>query len=94
MTSQTTALVHEAYLRLFSDAPRNFKGRAHFLAVASRVMRQVLVDYARARGTKRRGGEGGSDRPAWTTSLAVEGEAGIDRLELLESDRALEVMPS
>jgi RNA polymerase sigma factor (TIGR02999 family) len=51
-TLQTTALVHEAYLKLFTDAPRQFVDRVHFLAVASRVMRQVLVDYARARATK------------------------------------------
>jgi RNA polymerase sigma-70 factor (ECF subfamily) len=93
-TLQTTALVHEAYLRLFSDAPRNFEGKVHFLAVASRVMRQVLVDYARARGAQKRGGEGGSDRAAWTTSLAVEGDSGIDQLELLELDRALEALAS
>ncbi len=89
-TLQATALVHEAYLRLFADAPRQFEGRVHFLAVASRVMRQVLVDYARARGTKKRGGDGVLDRAEWTTSLAVEGDAGIEQLELLELDRALE----
>jgi len=93
-TLQTTALVHEAYLRLFSNAPRHFEGRAHFLAVASRVMRQVLVDYARARGTKKRSGEGGGDQVAWTTSLAVEGDPGIGQLELLELDRALEALAS
>ena len=53
-TLQTTALVHEAYLRLFADEPRQFAGRVHFLAVASRVMRQVLVDLARARTTEKR----------------------------------------
>jgi RNA polymerase sigma-70 factor (ECF subfamily) len=87
-TLQTTALVHEAYLRLFTDAPRQFASRVHFLAVASRVMRQVLVDYARARATKKRGGEGA----AWTMSLAAESDAGIEQLELLELDRALEAL--
>jgi len=47
-TLQTTALVHEAYLKLIGDQQRGFADRAHFLAVVSRVMRQVLVDYARA----------------------------------------------
>ena len=93
-TLQTTALVHEAYLRLFSDAPRQFADRVHFLAVASRVMRQVLVDYARTRAAKKRSGaEGqGLERAAWTTSLAVEGDAGIEQLELLELDHALEAL--
>jgi RNA polymerase sigma-70 factor (ECF subfamily) len=87
-TLQTTALVHEAYLKLFGDAPREFAGRPHFLAVASRAMRQVLVDYARARATKKRSGEGAP----WTMSLAAESDAGIEQLELLELDRALEAL--
>jgi RNA polymerase sigma-70 factor (ECF subfamily) len=85
-TLQTTALVHEAYLKLFTDAPRQFVDRVHFLAVASRVMRQVLVDYARARATKKRSGEEAS----WTMTLAQEFDAGIEQLELLELDRALD----
>jgi RNA polymerase sigma-70 factor (ECF subfamily) len=60
MGSQTldpTALVHEAYLRLVGDTDPEFQNRAHFLGVASRVMRQILVDRARARNaTKRHGG--------------------------------------
>ena len=87
-TLQTTALVHEAYLRLFADAPRQFAGEVHFLAIASRVMRQVLVDYARARGAKKRAGEG----MACTLSLATDSDAGIGQLELLELDRALEAL--
>src|ERR1041384_7604825 len=54
-TLQSTALVHEAYLRLVGDhpAPQN---RAHFIALASRLMRQILVDYARGRGAAKRDG--------------------------------------
>jgi len=53
-TLQHTALVHEAYLRLVdSEMPVN--NRAHFFAVASQAMRRILVDYARARKTKKRG---------------------------------------
>lgn len=54
-TLQSTALVHEAYLRLVGDesAPQN---RAHFIAVASRLMRQILVDYARSRNASKRDG--------------------------------------
>lgn len=54
-TLQTTALVHEAYLRL-TGASVAWEGRRHFFAVAARVMRQVLVDHARGRGRAKRGG--------------------------------------
>ncbi len=86
-TLQTTALVHEAYLRLSGSTQRTFEDRAHFLAVASRVMRQVLVDYARARATDKRGGN-----VEWTANLEAPGPAGIERLELLELDRALDAL--
>ncbi len=55
-TLSTTALVHEAYLRLVDINRVQWRDRAHFLAVASRVMRRVLVDYARRRGAWKRGG--------------------------------------
>ena len=55
-TLQPTALVHEAYLKLANQEQSNWNGRAHFLAVASRVMRQILVDYARNRKRKKRWG--------------------------------------
>lgn len=87
-TLQATALVHEAYLKLFDETQSQFADRVHFLAIASRVMRQVLVDHARARATKKRGG--GSI--ALTTSLAVDRSRGTEQLELLELDRALEAL--
>ena len=52
----TTALVHEAYLRLAQPANIALTDRNHFLAIASRVMRNVLVDHARARNAAKRGG--------------------------------------
>jgi RNA polymerase sigma-70 factor, ECF subfamily len=55
-TLQPTALIHEAYLRLFGGRLPDFHDRVHFLGIASRVMRQVLVDYARARGSQKRDG--------------------------------------
>ena len=55
-TLQPTALVHEAYLRLVHDG-RTWEERSHFLGIATRVMRQVLVDHARARGRAKRGGD-------------------------------------
>jgi RNA polymerase sigma factor (TIGR02999 family) len=54
-TLQPTALIHEAYLRLISDKPPDWKDRFHFFAVASRVMRQILVDHARRHLAGKRG---------------------------------------
>lgn len=55
-TLQPTALVHEAYLRLVPTSELEWRDRAHFFAVAARVMRQVLVDHARAHRAEKRGG--------------------------------------
>jgi RNA polymerase sigma factor (TIGR02999 family) len=54
-TLQTTALVHEAFLRL-AGVRMDFKDRTHFFAFAAQIMRRVLVDYARSRGYRKRGG--------------------------------------
>jgi RNA polymerase sigma factor (TIGR02999 family) len=56
-TLQTTGLVHEAYLRLVDQQRVEWGDRAHFFAVAARVMRRILVDYARKHRAARRGGE-------------------------------------
>lgn len=55
-TLQTTALIHEAYLKLAGGGSVSATSRAHFLAIAARAMRQVLVDYARRRKAAKRGG--------------------------------------
>ena len=55
-TLQTTALVNEAYLRLADQTNPNWQSRAHFLAVAARAMRQIVVDYARSNRAQKRGG--------------------------------------
>jgi RNA polymerase sigma factor (TIGR02999 family) len=55
-TLQPTALVNEAYLRLVEVAHVRWQNRAHFLAVAARMMRRILVDQARAKGYQKRGG--------------------------------------
>jgi RNA polymerase sigma factor (TIGR02999 family) len=55
-TLQTTALVHETYLRLVDGAQVSWKDRAHFFAVCARLMRRILVDRARARHARKRGG--------------------------------------
>lgn len=87
-TLHATALVHEAYVKLNGGGAVAAADRAHFLAIASRAMRQVLVDHARRRNTAKRGE--GWDR---TTLSGVAGlVAAGDRTpeQLLALDRALE----
>lgn len=55
-TLQTTALVHEAYIRLIGQNSVDWKNRAHFFAIAATTMRRILVNYAKARNRKKRGG--------------------------------------
>jgi RNA polymerase sigma-70 factor (ECF subfamily) len=81
---QTTALIHEAYLKLVGPSPVAWENRGHFFAVAARVMRRVLVDHARARRSLKRGGGG---RPVeLDEELLVAG--GPDR-DLVSLDDAL-----
>lgn len=93
-TLQATALVHEAYLKLVVGAERSFADRVHFLSVASRVMRQVLVDYARARGAKKRDPNDGrsADSAEGGLTLAIQPQAGAEATELLDLDRALQAL--
>jgi RNA polymerase sigma factor (TIGR02999 family) len=87
-TLQPTALVNEAYVRMFGNSSPEFADRAHFLAFASRVMRRILVDYARSRGAARRGGDG--LRVSFDTAIEME-VAGIGRpVELADLDHAID----
>jgi RNA polymerase sigma factor (TIGR02999 family) len=56
-TLQATALVNEAYVRLVSQKETTWKDRAHFFGIAARLMREILVEHARARLTEKRGGK-------------------------------------
>ena len=56
-TLNTTALVHEAYLKLAGQSRADWQSRAHFFGVAARAMRQILIDYARRRRAQKRGGD-------------------------------------
>jgi RNA polymerase sigma-70 factor, ECF subfamily len=56
-TLQTTALVNEAYLRLIDSSRVNWQNRAHFFAISAQLMRRVLVDFARAKNSQKRGGD-------------------------------------
>jgi RNA polymerase sigma factor (TIGR02999 family) len=82
-TIQSTALVHEAYLRLIGGQPVELQNRAHFITVASRLMRQILVDYARGRRASKRDG-GCRIALEDLAALPVNGDA-----ELLALDDAL-----
>jgi len=86
-TLSTTALVHEVYLRLVDQNGADATDRAHFFALASRAMRFILVDYARARLAKKRGG-GVADVPLDAVQVAAD-ERAADVLSLHE---ALEVL--
>lgn len=55
-TLQTTALIHEAYLKLADNPEKRWQNRTHFFAVAARAMRHILVDHARVRAADKRGG--------------------------------------
>ena len=66
-TLQSTALVHEAYLRLIGNEPLRLDNRAHFFAAASHLMRQILVDYAR----KHRAGKRGASTLTLTLDEAI-----------------------
>ena len=56
-TMQTSALVNEAYLRLVDQTNPHWQNRAHFFAISAQLMRQILVDYARKRRSRKRGGD-------------------------------------
>lgn len=80
-TLQPTALVHEAYLKLFGGQPVTARDRAHFLQIAARAMRQVLVDHARRRRAAKRGG-GGPNLPLEMEFLVAEPRASLDLVAL------------
>jgi RNA polymerase sigma factor (TIGR02999 family) len=85
-TLQATALVNEAYLRLVPQEGRGWEDRAHFFAVASRLMRQILVEHARSRQAGKRGGEVAAKLPL---DEALEFSPSRSR-ELIELDNALD----
>jgi RNA polymerase sigma-70 factor (ECF subfamily) len=85
-TLQPTELVHEAYERLADQTRVNWRGRTHFFAVAAQVMRRLLVDHARQRGRRKRGG--GAQRIT-LGGLADRAGPDLGLEELVALDRAL-----
>jgi len=94
-TLQTTALVNEAYLRLAGQTSPNFTNRSHFFAVAAQAMRQILVNYAKASQSQKRGGgaikveldEAAIVSPEQSKAIVDLHEA-IERLGALDSRKA------
>jgi len=86
-TLQTTALVNEAFLRLTDARTVGWQDRAHFVGIAARLMRRVLVDHARARGYQKRGG--GVQRVTLNEGFVASPEPALDVIAL---DRALEAL--
>lgn len=83
-TLHATALVHEAYVKL-AGGPIDASDRAHFLAIAARAMRQILVDHARRKGAQKRGGD-------WEVTTLTDGSQAVEFRpeEILALDRALD----
>jgi RNA polymerase sigma-70 factor (ECF subfamily) len=77
-TLQTTALVHEAYMRLAGSESLEIQNRGHFFAVASQQMRRILVDHARSSGAQRRGG----------AAVKVD----LDQLQIAAAERSIDVI--
>jgi RNA polymerase sigma-70 factor (ECF subfamily) len=84
-TLQTTALVHEAYLRLAGQGEPHYQNRSHFLAVAARAMRQILVDHARSALRQKRGA--GAERVELDEAVWV---SAAPTREILDLNEALE----
>ncbi|HTY42634.1 MAG TPA: sigma-70 family RNA polymerase sigma factor [Thermoanaerobaculia bacterium] len=89
-TLQTTALVNEAYLRLVDSSRVRWQDRAHFFAMSAQLMRRILVDHARARRARKRGG--GARQVELDEALVVSPERGSDLVALDDALQALAVV--
>lgn len=87
-TLQSTALVHEAYMRLVQQPDKQWANRSHFFAVASRIIRGILVDYARAKLTAKRGA--GAAQVSFSDAVIGQDPAGVDLLDLDNALNALQ----
>ncbi len=79
-TLNTTALVHEAYLKIVDHTRGDWQNRTHFMAVMATVMRHILVDYARQRMAEKRGGK--AHRTLLRTSVIGDEAVSLDVLDL------------
>lgn len=84
---QPTALVNEAFVRLLGEAPVEWANRAHFFGFSARLMRQILIDFARAQGTAKRG------HRSPHVGLSAAGDVMVgqsDPIDLIDLDQALD----
>lgn len=79
-TIQTTALIHETYLRLVNIRQMKWQNRAHFFAICARLMRRILIDFARSRRSKKRGGA--VPQVEFDEALVISPQAGEDFVAL------------
>ena len=86
-TLQATALANEAYLRMVDQKDVDWKGRAHFLAVAAEVIRRILVDHARKKGAAKRGG--GAAQVTLTLGDVLQAPGDQNEVDLLALDEAM-----
>lgn len=82
-TLQTTALIHEAYLKLAKQEDRSWKNRAHFFGVAAQAIRHILVDYVRSRNFAKRGGD--PQRVDLKEKMLVSNERAVALVDLDEA---------
>jgi len=87
-TLQASALVNEAYLRLIEVRRVEWQNRGHFFAMASRIMRRILVDAARAREARKR--QAGSEQVSMADAITLAGAASVDYAALDDALTALE----
>ncbi|MCC5942501.1 MAG: sigma-70 family RNA polymerase sigma factor [Balneolaceae bacterium] len=88
-TLNTVALIHETYLKLWQNQPNQIENRRHFLAIAAKAMRQILINYAEKRSAQKRGGEFTSV-DADSLDLMADDKAARELLEMHETLNRLE----
>ena len=86
-TLETSALINEAYLRLVDSSRVPWRDRVHFLAVSAQLMRRVLVDFARARRSQRRGGDG--QRVTLSAAVNLPAHSMSQSTDLVQLDELL-----
>jgi len=88
-TLDTTALIHETYLKLWKNQPEHIQSRRHFLAIASKAMRQILINYAEKQSAQKRGGNF-TPIDADSLDLIADDNAARELLEMHETLNRLE----
>lgn len=86
-TLQTTALIHEAYIRLIDWKNARWQNRAHFFGVAAQIMRRILVDFARSRQCAKRGN--GAQRLSLDDEITIQEDRGQDLIALDDALKSL-----